>query len=323
MEERSYPYAVSRVKASESSLIDLNLWNRLNESSIDVAYQLLNDINYGSQSVEKNNIDLLTQASVNQAREFINEITPNKILTNLFLYQVDGHNIKAILKGLIQKEDVEAILLPGGTIPLDELKEAFENDNYENFPIEIRKAIDMFEPDQSPLEISANIDNSVFAQILYDLSNKKNQNELLNHYFLTKIDLTNIITILRAFNLKWDEEQVQPLLISGGSIPLSDLTVCLTYNRDQLAEGLALGEFKNKIHDLITDFLVSKSFFKIETEFYNIAYEIIHDNYMDSFGIGPIINYLLTKEHEAEMLRILFFYKRSEKEITLAELGIK
>ncbi len=322
-EERSYPYAVSRVKANESSFVNLTTWNRMYEGSLDDCYHLLSDINYGHEAKDKNNIDELTQASVNSARELINEITPNSGLTNLFLYKVDGHNIKALLKGLIQHEDVESILLPGGTITIDQLNEAFENDNYENFPPIIQKAVDDFDPDQSALQISASIDNSVYKQIISDLREKHNKNDLVEHYFLTKIDLTNILTVLRAYNLGWDRNQTRDLMVPGGNLRVSDLLDALDKNKEQLIEALAQGEFKSEISSSLSNFFETENFFKTEIDFSNIAFNIIHESYTDSFGIGPIINYLLVKEHEAELLRVLFAYKRSNKQISLSELGIK
>lgn len=322
MNLRSYPYAVSRIKASESTLISRNLWDRLIEADINESFRLLHDYNYGGTASDQNNIDDLTQASVNQARELINEITPDEALTNLFLLQVDGHNIKTILKGLLQRVDINSILLPGGTVPIDELLEAFENDVFEILPLKLKEAVESFNPTESPLILSANIDNSVFAQILYTLNQKSTKNELIKHYFITKIDFTNILTIIRAYNLKWNEEQVEPLLIPGGNFDLNLLRSTLKLEKSQLPDALAIGEFSNTIFDCVTDYVNTGSLFKIENQFFKKAYEIIHDDYMNSFGIGPIINYLLQKEFEARTLRVLFAAKRSNKKFTLAELGV-
>lgn len=322
MQLRSYPYAVSRVKASESSLISRNSWDRLYEANIEDAFRLLHDMNYGKNAKNQNNIDELTQDSVNQARELINEISPDEALTNLFLLQVDGHNIKTILKGLLQREDIADILLPGGTIPIDELQEAFEKDTFEILPLKIREAVEEFNPSDPPGIISAKIDNSVFDQILFVLSQRKFNNPLIKRYFLAKIDFTNILTIIRSYNLKWDKSHAIPYLIPGGNLDTSILLSALEAERSKLPEILSLGEYSSTIFNAINDFLNSGSLLKMENDFYNKAYEIIHEEYMDSFGIGPIINYLLQKEFEARTLRVMFAAKRSKRKVTLSELGV-
>lgn len=322
MRERSYPYAVSRVKALESTLINLNTWNRLYESDVENCYKILNEINYGSSSKEKD-INLLTQASVNEAREFIKEITPDEALTNMFLYKIDGQNIKAILKGLLEHEDVSSVLLPGGSISIEELNEAFEKDTFENFPLKLQEAVDNFNPEQSPLIISSQVDQAVFNQVFFDLSIKKNFNELIKKYFETQVHLINILTVLRARNLKWSKDQTRPLLLDHDNVSKEYLLESLEKPEENIAEYLSIGEFKNQIMPVIQEFLQTKRFFLIETKFLNISYNIVHESYADSFGIGPLINYLLEKEFEARSLRVLFAYKNADRSITLPELGIK
>lgn len=323
MKNTSYPYAVSQVKALESTLINRNIWNRLAESSLEECYQILRDINYGKEALDSNNIESLTRASVTEARIFINDISPNKALTDLFLYKVDGENIKTVLKGLLQQENIDDYILEGGTISKDKLLKAFEEDNYEEFPIKLREAIDNFDPEESPMRLSANVDNAVFDQIFYDLSLKKNKNDLIKNYFDLKVQLTNIITILRIHKLNWDLKQSEILIIPNSSINVETLKSALNIPADQLASLLSSGYYKQKIEDLINNYINSSSFFKIETQFSIMSYDLIHESYADSFGIGPIINYLLNKEFEAEMLRVLFAYKKANRPISLSELGIK
>lgn len=331
----SYPFAVSRIKACESSLIDQTEWNRLWEAGIPEALRLLHDMGYGHTAKNQDDVDALAQASVNEARLFIREITPQEAFTNLFLLQTDGHNIKAELKGLIQREEVSDILLPGGSIPLPVLTEAFEKDSYEAFPTKLREAVEAFDPSMPPRELSARIDEAVYAQIDETLrgpagflgkiesavqGQETRARDLLLRYFRTVINFTNIRTILRTHVLGWTPEQTQGLIIAGGDLP--DLNKAMSAETDQLPELLAKGDQSVLIKKVLNEFVKDHNITKVETAFERAAFGIIHNEYTDSFGLGPIINYLLQKEFEARTLRVMFADKRAGKNLSLADLGV-
>lgn len=323
MSQRSYPYAVSRIKVLEETLIDQNTWSRLWESSLEDCYRLLHEIGYGKSAQDQNDIDDLTQASVTEARELINEVTPDEAITNLFLLQVDGHNIKAILKGLIQRENVDSILLPGGTVPLPVLKEAFDLDTFEALPTKLREAVEAFDPDTPPNILSAQIDDAVYDQILMVLSNKKTQNALAERYFRSRIDFTNVLTILRSHHLGWGPDQARPMIVPGGDLASAMLLSALEQDPSHMPEILGQGSYAEEIREAVADYLQNGNIYKTESRFYRTSYEIVHAEFMDSFGIGPILNYLLQKEFEARTLRILFAAKRSGRSIPLTDLGVR
>lgn len=331
MSERSYPYAVSRIKASEYTLLDRAEWNRLWEADAAEGLRLLHDMGYGSSAKDQNDIDALTQAQVSQARALVNEITPDRTLTDLFQLPVDGHNIKAMLKGLIEREDVTDILLPGGTIALETLKDAFEADSYTHFPIKLREAVDAFDPSLPPGIISARIDNAVYAQTLYALRPKRRfdfpvdadtNTQIVRRYFQAKIDFTNILSVLRAFHLGWGREKIAPYLISGGELSENALIAALESGKDHLAEALGKGYYGTKIRDVVNTYLQDGNIVRAENRFERLCFGIIHDDYTNSFGIGPILNYLLQKEFEARTLRVLFAAKRAGRTIELSDLGV-
>jgi V/A-type H+-transporting ATPase subunit C len=322
LSECSYPYAVSRIKVSEDSLIDQSQWNRLWEAGLDEAYRLLHEMGYGQKAKDQNDIDSLTRANVAQARELIREVSPNHKLTDLLLLQTDAHNIKTVLKGMLEEEEVDSILLEGGSIPLPVLLESFEKDSFDAFPEKLREAVDRFSPDMAPRELSAMIDDSVFEQIDFVLSNKKSTDPLMKRYFDSKTDFTNILTLLRIRNLKWSAEQLKPLIIPGGAVPEEKLMEAVDVPVEQLPDMLSAGEDDYFIKGFLREFERDGSISNLAMKFSRRSYQIAHQAYMETFGMGPIMNYLIQKEYEARMLRILFAGKRSGKQVPLAELGL-
>ncbi|MDO4289446.1 MAG: V-type ATPase subunit [Eubacterium sp.] len=320
MSETSYPYAVGRIKVKEAGFIDKNRWNRIWESSEDEALKLLEEIGYGAEARDPQSLDSRVDAELVSARELILEIAPDKALCDLLLLPTDAHNIKAVLKGQQQRVEVDDILLEGGGIPLDVLKKAMEHGDYDQFPPVLAAALKDLDEESDPRKISAGVDFAVYGQIAETL--KAHKDALLSRYFSAKADFTNILTVLRAGVLHWESYKVKPLFVPGGAIAEGALLDSLGLSAEQLAKQLAVGEDSVFIRSVLEKYAQDGDLTEAEQKFEDRAYAIVHEARNDSFGMGPIANYLLTRAAEARALRVLFASKRSGMKISLAELGV-
>lgn len=320
MSEASYPYAVGRIKVKEAGFIDKNRWNRIWESGEEEALKLLEEIGYGAEASNPESLDSRIDAELKTTRRFINEITPDKALTDLLLLPTDAHNIKAVLKGQQQRVEVDDILLEGGSIPLDVLKKAMEHGDYSLFPSVLGEALKALDEETDPRKISAGVDCAVYEQINAVL--KTHKDALLSRYFSAKADFTNILTILRANVLSWENYKVKPLFVPGGTIAENTLLEGLGLPAEQLVKQFAHGEDSVFIRNVLEKHAQDGNLTEVEQKFEDKTVEIIHDARNESFGIGPIANYLMTRTTEARALRVLFAGKRSGIKISLAELGV-
>ena len=88
MPQESYPYAVGRVRAVEERLLDGSSWARLRELDEHDAVRYLAEAGYGANAAGSEPEDLI-EAELLHTREFIEEVTPDKRLSDLFLLRVD------------------------------------------------------------------------------------------------------------------------------------------------------------------------------------------------------------------------------------------
>lgn len=332
MSNVSFPYAVSVVKVHEDSLISQSGWNRLFEADLKGAYKLLHDMGYGHTAQDPDDIDSLTRANVGEAKALIRDLSPMPELTGLLLLQTDAHNIKCVLKGMLEGEEVENLLIDGGSIPVDELLDAFERDRFESFPVMFREAVEAFSPDMTPMEISSLIDDAAFRQAEYvlregrglerirmKLSDKERFVRQLRRYFDAKTDFTNVMTTLRVKKLGWGEEKLLSLLVPGGTIETSAFRDALSLPGAETASALAKGEEASFIREKLEQ---GDNLPDLDQAFSRRLFDIVHENYSEPLGLGPLINYVIQKEFEARALRLLFQAKRSGREITQAQLGV-
>ncbi|MEG0379818.1 MAG: V-type ATPase subunit, partial [Eubacterium sp.] len=244
-----------------------------------------------------------------------------KAITDILLMPTDVHNIKTILKGQLQRVEVEDLLLEGGGIPLETLLKALEHGDYTLLPDCYRAPLKRLEDVEDPRLISITIDNAAYAQTLKTLAEKKHSDALLQNYYRAKIDFTNILTILRANVLHWDTPTVKPLLITGGEIDQRVLLDSVAMPSEQLVKQLAHGKHSVLIRTILEHYAQDGNLSEAEQKFENAAFDIIHDSRNDSFGIGPLANYLLQRQAEGKALRVMFAGKRSGVKIPRAELG--
>lgn len=316
----SYAYATSRVRVQESHLIDRGRWNRLYESSLAEGMKMLTEIGYGGDAADSGDLETMIDTELVKTRQFIHEITPDPALTALLLLPVDAHNIKVILKGQLERIDTENLLQEGGGIVLDVLKDALEHGDYSSLPETFRTVLKKLEDEEDPRSISAAVDSAVYDEVRRVLS--KHKNALFSTYFQAKIDFTNILTVLRANVLKWENYTVRPLLLQGGELETGTLLEGVGMADEQLTRQFAHGRHSLQIRTVLEHYAQNRNLTEVEQRFQEMAFAIIHEARNDSFGIGPLANYYMARQAEAGALRVLFAGKRAGVEIPFGDLGI-
>lgn len=315
-----YLYAVGRIKVLENKLLDSTQWQRLSEADEQEGIKILEEAGYGADAEKKGDLDEMIEAETSAVRMLVAELSPEPELSDLFLLPADAHNIKVIFKSILNRSEDTSLYLPGGSIPLELLKKCVEAGDYEALPPAIGEAMKKAEGQTDPRLLSAVIDNGIFTHILQVLNLHKNP--LLLHYFTSKIDFTNVLTIIRCNVLGWNAGKALPLLIEGGGLSAGTLTGALGMTEDQLPRQLGVGDDGSLIKGLLEAYAQSHDYTALEQGFENALTGIIHEERSDSFGIGPMANYLLARLNEARALRILFTGKRAGIKVPLSELGI-
>ncbi|MBC8586493.1 V-type ATPase subunit [Youxingia wuxianensis] len=320
MSEKSYPYAVSRIKVLETKMIDRARWNRLIEADEKEALKILMESGYGAGAGA--DLEQLIKAELGTVRGVIAEITPEEAYTDLFLLPTDAHNLKALLKARLLGVKAQDVLMEGGCFSVELLEKCVENRDYDALPQPLRGAMEEIElklyQTEDPRLLSVMVDKAIFAYRAAIL--KKKRSSLIKEYFTAQIDWLNVLTVARAQVLGWGASKVAPLLLEGGEIEHRDIIEALELPRDQLSKHLGRGVCARAIGFALDEYAKSGRTLDIEKRMDSSLLEIIRREQDDSFGIGPIIGYLLNQEAQARALRVLFAAKRAGTPITLSEL---
>lgn len=294
----NYPYANGTIKATESKILDKNKLLVLTKYDKSEFVKVLLAMNYGKKG---NSLEELINSEAIRTKVLIDSITPNKEETNLFYLVNDALNIKIIYKMKIfnlPNFDINDNL---GTINFDSLYQAINNNDYcnlSNLEKQLIKRINECIKDvKSPKVLSAVIDNEI-----YDFAYKKAKTQILKKYLTLRIDVTNIISMVRAKRLKWNYQDLETMLIDNGKISKNKIKEiyllekaeqikCLEpYYNEQLSKALKNIDSLSNIEVIFEKFILDEM-------------AIYKD---EPFTIGPMIYYYLLKKAESQNIRLLY-----------------
>lgn len=315
MPSDNYPYAVGRVRLLENALLDRGKLARLRELGYDEALRQLNDWGYAADYPIKNDPDALIAFRRAEVRAQVAEITPDPALTDLFYLDMDATNLKLLLKSRLLGGKAEADeALSAGVFPLDTLRQAVENADYSALGEPLCGALGSLEAELKlhvdPRLLSASVDKAIFSHIAAVL--KKRRNAFCSNYFTNKIDYTNVLSVLRARALGWDETDLAPMLAPGGRLDEPTLLAALSAAEEQLPALLASGFNAEGLRRAL-ELYRSGSFEAARDQIDESLLALALEGRYDSFGIGPIAWFILASESECRTLRVLFAKKRADR----------
>lgn len=320
MPSDSYPYAVGRIRRLELSLLEQADFNRISEQPPETAVKSLADTGYGQNAQNKDDADALVTAEFELLRTVINELTPKKELTDLFFLTQDAINIKLLLKARLLGDTIENDEFAFGLFNVEILKKAVNEKKYSDLPgllaegmLELEKIIlekGQLE-DADPFMIGAMVDRIVYKFIFNQI--KSSKNALVSRYFKAKVDFTNILSMLRVRLLKWKKERFSLVFIDGGEVSAKTLLGMYDLADDAIVNA-AEGEYKDVIRRGINACFTETGSIQIHAAamiFDDALLDIAAAERHDSFGIGPVVYYLLRKIDEGRRIRVLFTHIRS------------
>lgn len=314
MPQDSYLFAVGRIRVKENKLMGQDRIERmLDTDSLDDALKVLSESDYGSGEQVESPYDYekLLAAELKKVYDFIEEVTPNKELTDLFALQYDMHNLKSLIKGHYLGSQEDLPLASIGSIDLQDLTRAVKAKQYDSIPDYLAQALvkleETFEKGFDPHRLDFFLDQLYFKRVFEVL--KKHKNPFMRELFVKRVDLTNIRTLLRVKTIGEDIDFLKNLLIEGGSLDLDSLLKALEAPIDDLLVMLKESEYIDFIEDGIRAFDSQASLTLYERQMDNYLLNYIKKRKYNPMGMEAIAGYLLAKENEIKLVRMIMVGK--------------
>jgi len=315
MPQPSYAYAAAHVFALENKLISQDRLERMVDapSAVD-AYRILAETEYGnniSDISDPYSYEKLLSEETRRLHELIDSISPAPNLTNLFFVKYDFHNIKVLLKARYLDRSNDEPLMEGGIFPIELLKEAIEERNYQALPpvignsiLELDEAMDL---KVDPRKIDLAMDRAMYEYIFEQC--RLNKNTFVRNYFVAQVDLINIRSFLRVRKMDGTFTFLKEALLPNGIIGVDFFERMMSMPLEDLINELSHTQYADVVREGVQDFIRSGRL---------TAYERLMDNFLLNYvksarwnptGLEPVIGYLLAKESEIRLIRIIMVGK--------------
>ncbi len=309
MEGTSYPYAVGVVRSKEDSLLSPAMWQRLESAPYAEAEAELAGSGYGGG---ERGSEAMIARELAGTRELLLDIAPEPALLTALFVQTDAHNLKVLFKGRLVQSGASSLLQEGGTLDTELLAACVNAGEYDRLPPPLAERLASVEasltPHTDPAALSSALDDAAYAYALRSLSGHKGAP--FRRVILQKIELTNLITLLRARALNWDADALSPLLLTCGPTPAGEWLRRYRLPPEEMRSSLG-----SPLETAVAD-AAREDIGKAEQTAREGIDRMLRADKDDPFGVGPLLWYFTAKQDEARRLRLLFARKRADKEGT-------
>ncbi len=314
MPQTSHPFAFGRVCVLENALVTSEKLKRvLDAKSAEDALKGLVEIGFGAgeQVTDVYDYEKLIKKDLETAYAFVHDVTPDEEITNLFFYHYDYHNIKVLIKAAILKEDAENLLIPYGTISVDVLKQAVDSHAKVELPPEMVEFIKVCtgESQIEASEIGYLADGALYKQIARELG--KIKNKVIRQYFNVQADYNNVLSVLRSRNLN-DASLISKAYLPLGNFALDELYDAFEKDNEAFLKFLRMKNVDSGIVEGVEYFFEKGTMSLIEKNKDNYFIKLFKPLSKNPFNIGPVLGYLMAKEQQANIVRLIMVAKINE-----------
>ena len=302
----NYPYAIGNIKAIENRIFDKSKFLKLIRTEKSDFLKTLKELGYAA-SVRSDNLEDMIQYELVALKQYLDEISPNQRLTNLFFMANDATNIKIMFKKRIFSVEQINAYTNTGSIQSELLEKAILSQDYSLLPKELQtlllKIEKQIEGITSARLISSKIDNAIYDFIFDQIG--FSQAKPLHRYFQVVIDTTNIMSWLRCRLLEWDVSELETMFIEHGLIPKTLFVESFTMSKET-SPRVFMNYYDEKITKILKMYFEKPNLNQIENQLDLLVLEVMKEDRNESFSIGPIIYYYLQKISESKNIRMIY-----------------
>lgn len=348
MNKDDYISASISTRMYEKNLLTRTDLERLND--YDSLRDVLNQLNETIYRGPINDLDRpeeyerILKDELKRVYKVIEDIAPDKEIIVYMKEKYIFHNLKVLVKELIQEKDYSSLYLEMGDVDLAYIKKnLIKEDRKSDFFDKVasltseedslgkdtrdlyldcaQKALSYYNDTKNPQDIDISLDKSYYEKLLLDA--KALDLDTLIDFTRETIDLINLKSLLRVKSQGEDMETLEKILIEGGFVEPIKFKEYLSYEINQLIGSLSNAKIGSYVKDSLNDDLnLDDNILALEKAIDSHMTDYTRDSKMITFGPEVLMNYVISKETEIKNLRILLVSKlnKLDKEFTLEKL---
>ena len=313
--ETIYAYAVGRIRALETRLLDKDKLERMVEAvSGEEALKVLSETDYASSVAELTSIfdfEKILQDEIKKVFDLMQKTSPRPYLTDLMSLKYDIHNLKVLLKAKFLEEANEHILFPVGTMQLDTLRTMVEEENFRDLPAALRETVEQileeFIVSRDPQIIDLLLDQALYFMLI--TTARERRAAVLEGLFIREVDLLNIKTFLRVKRIGRNKEFFKRAFLPQGSLSLDLFMNLLEEPLELLVNRLAMSDYDIVVSEGVREWQEKGTITCLEKLADDFIMEYLQQGKRTPFGLEPLIGYIYAKEIEIKNIRMILVGK--------------
>lgn len=310
----AYAYAVGRIRAMETRLIDRSKLNRMIEApSPDEVLKILAETDYATAVAgleSYHDFESVLSEEISRTFKELQNMSPRPEIIEILMLRFDVHNLKVLFKAKYLEIKAE-LLLSSGTLPLPKLQEAVAALDFREFPPRLRPVAEQiageFEINRDSQLIDLILDRFLFTELIY--ASREVRSVFLEEFFQKQIDLTNIKTFIRVQRIGRDREFLKKVLLPHGRLAPELFTGLLGDSLDTLVRELAMSAYGPLVEEGVREWLDHKSLARLEKLADDFITAFLQRGKQTPFGLEALIGYLWAKEIEIKNIRLIMVGK--------------
>ena len=303
--DKSYIYAVSRIRYAELRLLDGSVFDRLTEAKdVDECIAILAEKGFGGESREP---ESMLACEKSRLWELIAELVPDMSVFDVFRIQNDFSNLKAAIKESAFDQDIPGIYSQEAVTDPEIIKQAVRERRYKDLPL------GMAEIAETCHELFLRTGDGQLCDIMIDRAAmealtkaaEETREPVLMDYARLTVGAMDIKIAVRAMLTGKGEDFLLRALAACDALDIGLLIRASISGMEALYSYLSNTEFKDAVPEL------RRSLAAFEKYCDDLIIMSLGPQKWNSFGLGPIAAYILARETEIRSVRILLTAKQN------------
>ncbi len=312
MHETEYAYAVAYMKTLENKMLSQNeIESLIMAKDVAAALKILTDRGYGKSTANYTTPDKLLKDELEKVWEEARNACPEEAPLDVLLYKNDFHNLKTILKSSVYAVQWEDLVLRPCVCEPQFIDNAIKNNNFENLPEFIKETA------KNGYELITKTGDGQLFEIFVDKAELLNMQEYAqsskNDFLIewSKVEILVANMKISARCVGRSREFIENAIIPLDGINIQRLIDASLISLQEVAAVIADIGYQKASEALLV------SFAEFEKWCDNFKIDFIKKAKNNFFGFEPIMAFLLGKEYELQVLRIILSCKQNDVSVDI------
>ena len=315
MDKMNFTQAVARLRVLETRLLNkVKIERMIDSTSADDVLKILQETEYASlmgNIKRAEDYNILLKEELNRVYSLMYEVSPDSVIVDIMSLKYDYHNIKVMLKGRAMDKDLSHMLIPVDTVDIGKLKFYMKAMEYKELNPKMREAIleaqKVYDELKDPQKIDIIIDQYAYIDML-DRA-KETKNDFIVDYIKRSIDFSNIKSIIRLKKQQKDVKFLKEVILAGGDIASDVLLRAFGEPIENMATKFASSKYGEVVRMGLEEYIKTGKLSVLEKLSENYIMKNLKPAKYVTFGPEPIFAYIVAKETEIKIIRIIMVGK--------------